>query len=117
MRRVGNDGKIPPEAQYLFRKALSLSLEGKKVEALKYLRQAILIAPRFCKALNEMGNCLDEIGRYDEALIKFDRVIDIDPDHAEARFKREMSGNKISSSNLPQQGRDTGTGRPSDRNL
>lgn len=105
MMRFITDGGIPLEAQYMYRQALSLSLQGKKEGALNYFRRAVLIAPRFCKALNEMGNCLNELGRYDEAARKYEKVIEIDPHHAEARFKREMMRNKISFSGMPQQNR------------
>jgi len=100
-----NGNGIPLEAQHFYRQALSLSIEGKKEEALNDFRRAVTIAPRFCKALNAMGNCLDELGRYDEAARKFDRVVELDPHHAEARFKREMIRNKTRFSNLSQQGR------------
>jgi lipoprotein NlpI len=90
-----NDGSIPLEAQYLYRQALSLSTGGQKEKALNYLRQAVLIAPRFCKAFNAMGNCLEELGRFDEAMWKFNMVIEIDPHHEEARHKREMIRKKI----------------------
>jgi tetratricopeptide (TPR) repeat protein len=105
MMQVINGNGIPLEAQYLYRKALSLSMEGNKEEALNDFRRAVFIAPRFCKALNAMGNCLDELERYDEAVRKFDKVIEIDPHHAEARLKREMIRNKTSFSRLLQQGR------------
>lgn len=52
-----------------------------------------------------MGSCLDELGRYDEAVRKFDKVIEIDPHHAEALLKREIIQRKISFSVIPQQNR------------
>jgi tetratricopeptide (TPR) repeat protein len=105
MMQVINGNGIPLEAQYLYRKALSLSMEGNKEEALNDFRRAVFIAPRFCKALNAMGNCLDELGRYDEAVRKFDKVIEIDPHHAEARLKREIIRNKTSFLGVSQHGR------------
>jgi len=84
------NGIIPLEAQYFYRRALFHSSEGEKEEAVNCLKKAVLIAPRFCKAINEMGNCLAELGRYDEAVRKFEQVIRIDPGHEEARFKRDL---------------------------
>lgn len=87
---------LPLEAQYLYRQGLHLSSEGKKEEALRSFRMAVLIAPRFCNAYNAMGNCLDELGRYDAAMMNYGKVLEIDPLHTEARFKRELLRSKIS---------------------
>jgi tetratricopeptide (TPR) repeat protein len=86
---------IPLEAQYLYRQALDLSMEGKKEDALRYLKKVVFIAPRFCNAYNAMGNCLDELGLYEDAIRKYDKVLDIDPHHTEARFKRNLVLEKI----------------------
>ena len=85
----------------MYHHALSLSMQGKKEEALIDFQRAIVIAPRFCEALNAMGNCLDELERYDEAVRKFDKLIEIDPNHTEAWLKREMILKKISFSDKP----------------
>lgn len=86
---------IPLEAQYLYRQALDIRNDGKKEEALKYLKMAISIAPHYCNAYNAMGNCLDEMGRYEEAIKKYEKVLELNPQHTEARFKREMIQKKI----------------------
>ena len=67
------------EAQYLYRQGLDYSLEGKMENAIISLRKAVLIAPHFCDAYNVMGNCLDELGRYEEAIGKYEKVIELDP--------------------------------------
>ncbi|PKL69522.1 MAG: hypothetical protein CVV30_08180 [Methanomicrobiales archaeon HGW-Methanomicrobiales-1] len=87
--------QIPLEAQYLYRQALDLSMEGKKEDALMCLKKVVFIAHRFSNAYNAMGNCLDELGRYEEAVRKYDKVIDIDPHHTEVRFKRALVIEKI----------------------
>ena len=86
---------IPLEAQYLYRQALDRSMEGKKEDALRYLKKVVLIAPHFSNAYNAMGNCLDELGQYEDAIRKYDKVLTIDPLHAEARFKRMLVMEKI----------------------
>jgi tetratricopeptide (TPR) repeat protein len=88
---------IPLEAQYLYRHALDLSTEGKKESALKYLSMAVSIAPHFCNAFNAMGNCLDELGRFGEAVKKYEKVLEINPLHAEAKLKRALVMKKIGS--------------------
>jgi len=90
-----NKNGIPLEAQYLYRHALDLSTEGKKESALKYLSMAVCIAPRFCNAYNAMGNCLDELGRFWAAVEKYEKVLEINPFHAEARLKRALVMKKI----------------------
>jgi tetratricopeptide (TPR) repeat protein len=90
-----SENGIPLEAQYLYRHALDLSTEGKKESALKYLSMAVCIAPRFCNAYNAMGNCLDELGRFGAAVKKYEKVLEINPFHAEARLKRALVMKKI----------------------
>ena len=68
---------------------------GKKEDALKYLKMAVCVAPHFCDAHNAMGNCLDEMGRYDEAIKKYEKVLELNPEHTEAQFKRAMIEKKI----------------------
>jgi tetratricopeptide (TPR) repeat protein len=94
MMALNNNG-IPLEAQYLYRHALDLSIEGKKEISLKYLSMAVCVAPHFCNAYNAMGNCLDELGRFGEAVKKYDKVLEINPFHAEAKLKRALVMKKI----------------------
>jgi tetratricopeptide (TPR) repeat protein len=70
-------------------------MEGKKEEALRSLKKVVFIAPRFINAYNAMGNCLDELGQYEEAIRKYEKVLEIDPHHGEARFKRALIIEKI----------------------
>ena len=70
---------IPIEAQFLYRKALDLSKRGNDESALKYLMQAVVIAPKYARAFFEMGNCLARLGRFREAKEKYDRASHIDP--------------------------------------
>jgi tetratricopeptide (TPR) repeat protein len=78
---------IPIEAQYLYRKAMEFSARGQTCAALNYLKQAIVIAPRYSKAYFEMGNCFARLGRYTDALEKYRRAIRINPADSEPREK------------------------------
>jgi tetratricopeptide (TPR) repeat protein len=69
---------IPIEAQYLYQKALDMSRKGKDEVALKYFRQAVIIAPGYATAFFEMGNCLARLGRYGEAREKYEQASHID---------------------------------------
>jgi len=80
---------IPIEAQYLYRKAMELSLRGQTEMALNYLRQAVVIAPRYSQAYIQMGNCLALLGLYTEAIEKYQRAIHIDPASSEPREKMD----------------------------
>jgi tetratricopeptide (TPR) repeat protein len=94
--RFRNDG-IPLEAQHLYRCAQEMKDYGKNEDAVNYLKMAVLIAPRFSKAYNIMANCLDEMGRFEEAKKKYKKVLEINPDHTEAQFKLELIQKKIQS--------------------
>jgi tetratricopeptide (TPR) repeat protein len=80
---------IPIEAQYLYRKAMELSLQGQTGKALNYFKQAIVIAPRYSQAYYQMGNCLARLGRYTEAIEKYQRAVHIDPASPEPREKMD----------------------------
>ena len=90
-----SENGIPLEAQYLYRHALDLSTDGKKESALKYLSMAVCIAPRFCNAYNAIGNCLDELGRFGAAVKNYEKVLEINPFHAEAKLKLALVMKKI----------------------
>ena len=81
---------IPIEAQYLYRKAMEFSARGQTCKALDYLKQAVVIAPRYSKAYFEMGNCFARLGRYADALEKYQRAIRINPADSEPREKRDQ---------------------------
>jgi tetratricopeptide (TPR) repeat protein len=80
---------IPIEAQFLYRKALEMSTQGKDATALKYYRQALIIAPKYSRALYEMGNSFAHLGMYPEAIDMYDRAIHIDPGSREIMEKRD----------------------------
>ena len=81
---------IPIEAQYLYRKAHEMADQGKDTTALKYYRQALIIAPKYSNALFEMGNCFAHLGMYTEALTMYDRAIHINPESKEIVERRDL---------------------------
>jgi tetratricopeptide (TPR) repeat protein len=81
---------IPIEAQFLYRKALEMAGQGKDESSLKYYRQALIIAPKYAKALYEMGNSLAHMGQYAEAISMYDRAIHINPEAREITEKRDL---------------------------
>ena len=80
---------IPLAAVILFRQALQLINQGNHELALKYLSNAVMIAPMFTKALCEMGYCYEKLGMYPEALSKYNKVLEINPSNVEAEMSRK----------------------------
>jgi len=83
------------EAQVLYRRALERARQGRHEAALDDFRQVVMIAPHFIKALQEMGNTLDALGRYSEALTVYSRLLEIDPLNEGAATRRDMISKKI----------------------
>ncbi len=81
---------ISIEAQYLYRKALELADQERYETALRYFRQAVVIAPLYAKAFYEMANCHANLGNHEDAVRLYDRAITIDPAFEEARAQRDI---------------------------
>jgi tetratricopeptide (TPR) repeat protein len=90
--------QIPLAAIILYRMALEVSVRGNHELALKHLSNAIMLAPQFTLAICEMGYCYEKLGRYLEAISKFETVLKINPSHLEADICKnrilEKLGNK-----------------------
>ena len=79
---------IPLEAIIQYRTAVKLSGRGNHELALKYLNNAVMVAPQFALALCEMGYCYKKLERYPEALATFNTVLQGFPSHAEAHMNK-----------------------------
>ena len=79
------------EAITLYRKSLEMSGRGNYESALKYISNAVIIAPQFATAICEMGHCYEKLGRFPEAVSKFDKVIRMHPTHVEAEIKKNRN--------------------------
>jgi tetratricopeptide (TPR) repeat protein len=90
-----NSTMAPPlEAQVLYRQALEMAGLGRYDEAVQVFRDVVTIAPRFTRALMEMGNCLAALGRYPEARAAYSRVLEIDPQAEEVSARRDRISKK-----------------------
>ena len=87
--------QIPLEAITLYRKSLEMSGRGNYESALKYLSNAVVIAPHFATAICEMGHCYEKLGRFPEAVSKFDKVLSMHPTHVEAEINKNRVLEKI----------------------
>ena len=104
---IGN-GAPSLEAQILFRRALEKAGQGRFDEAVCGLRQAIMIAPRFIRAYEELGHCLEGIGRYPEALNTYVKILELDPLHRQAGQKQQAIMHMIHKSHGPGEAASTG---------
>ena len=86
---------IPYEAIILYRKALEHSSKGDHESSLKYLSNSVTLAPHFTIALCEMGHCYEKLGRFPEAVLKFDKVLEINKTHIEAEISRKRILDKM----------------------
>jgi tetratricopeptide (TPR) repeat protein len=86
---------IPLAAIVLYRMALEVSVRGNHELALKYLSDAVMIAPQFTLAICEMGYCYEKLGRYFEAVSKFENVLKIQPSHVEAEMNKNRMLEKL----------------------
>ena len=98
-KEMNSLSQIPLEAIILYRKAIEMSGRGNNELALKYLINAVLIAPQFASAFCEMGYCYEKLGRFPEAVSKFDAVLKMHPTHVEAEITKkrvlEMMGRRV----------------------
>ncbi|HVP95120.1 MAG TPA: tetratricopeptide repeat protein [Methanoregulaceae archaeon] len=90
-----NGKNVSIEAQILYRKAKELSGQGKYETALRFLKGVVTVAPGFSKAFNEMGNCLSRLGRYEEAVMKYEKALRIEPSCREAHENLAMVQAKL----------------------
>jgi len=92
---MSSSRQIPLEAITLYRRALEMSGRGDHESALKYLSNAVTLAPKFASAICEMGHCYEKLGRFPEGVSKFDKVLRIHPTHGEAEINRNRVLEKI----------------------
>ena len=70
--------KVPLEIQVLNRRAMEMSRHGNYLGALKLFSSVVFIAPGFARAQFEMGRCLENLGRYNEAVERFEKAKRLD---------------------------------------
>jgi Flp pilus assembly protein TadD len=73
------DAAVPPKARKEFERASTAAAEGKPVQAIAHLREAIAIYPRYLMARNDLGAQLLGQGKLAEAEEELRRALEIDP--------------------------------------
>jgi tetratricopeptide (TPR) repeat protein len=88
---MGRNSKeqIPLEIQVLNRRGMEMSDHGNYPDALKIFSRVVFIAPRFARAQYEMGRCLDNIGRHNEAIKRYDKAMQFDPLFVQVRSETD----------------------------
>jgi len=71
--------QIPLEIQVLNRRAMEMSSRGNYLDALKIFYRVVFIAPHFARAQYEMGRCLDNLGRHNDAVERYGTAMRLDP--------------------------------------
>lgn len=67
---------IPDKARHLYDRAFEHLSGGETEDALCCFREAVEIAPDFTPALHEIGNCLSDLGRHEEASEYYNRALE-----------------------------------------
>jgi Flp pilus assembly protein TadD len=71
--------QIPLEIQVLNRRAMEMSRNGNYLEASRIFSRVIFITPHFARAQYELGRCLDNLGRHNEAVQRYETATRLDP--------------------------------------
>ena len=51
----------------------------------------VLFSERFTEVWNNKGNALDNLGKYEEAIQCFDKVLELDPNNADVKTAKEKA--------------------------
>ncbi len=82
--------QISQNAEYFLRRASEASHAADYLHALEYYDRALATDPHYAGAWHEKGNCLDELGRCEEAIASYDEAIKHDPYNAESWFNKGL---------------------------
>ncbi|OPX72499.1 MAG: Tetratricopeptide repeat protein [Methanoregulaceae archaeon PtaB.Bin108] len=86
---------ITEKAEYFSRIGMESAGSGNFTGALASFDQALKEMPEYAAAWKEKANCLDAMGRCEDAIRCYDRAIQLDPGDAEAWFDKGLSMKKL----------------------
>ncbi|HOT04424.1 MAG TPA: tetratricopeptide repeat protein [Methanolinea sp.] len=87
--------QIGEKAGYYARIGMETAGSGNYALALGYFDQALKEMPGYAAVWREKANCLDAMGRCEEAIRCYDQSIQIDPGDAETWFDKGLTLKKI----------------------
>ena len=68
------------QAEHHYYAALDLVLEGHHEQAVEQYRQSVAADPKFTDALHGLSRALQDLNRFDEAIVVAQQISAIDPD-------------------------------------
>lgn len=89
------DNAIPSNPGIIYHLGISVSLQGRKVEAIRFYDRVIRLHPQFVEAYNNKGLDLNHLGKHAEAVELFQKAIQINPSFVEAYLNLGVSLNNL----------------------
>jgi tetratricopeptide (TPR) repeat protein len=75
-----SDANIRHQAEDRYYAALDLMADGKLEEAVAAYRESLAIDPVFTEAMHGLARALQDLQRYDEAIVVAQKITELDPD-------------------------------------
>ena len=90
-----NGMEISSNGAYFYQIATEAANNGEKRLALESIEKVLATDPKYSMAWHVKGNCLDELGRCDEALKCYEHALHLDPYNAETWFNKGITLKKL----------------------
>jgi tetratricopeptide (TPR) repeat protein len=74
------DPNARPKAEDHYYAALDLMADGKLEEAVTAYRESLAVDPSFTEAMHGLARALQDLQRYDEAIVVAQNITELDPD-------------------------------------
>jgi tetratricopeptide (TPR) repeat protein len=74
------DANARQKAEDLYYSALDFMAEGKLEEAVKGYKESLAADPAFTEAMHGLARALQDLQRYDEAILSAQNIAELDPD-------------------------------------
>lgn len=75
-----SDANARQKAEDLYYAALDLMADGKLEEAVKAYNESLAVDPGFTEAMHGLARALQDLQRYDEAIVSAQKIAELDPD-------------------------------------
>jgi tetratricopeptide (TPR) repeat protein len=75
-----SDAHARQKAEDHYYAALDLMAEGRLVDAVAAYRESLAADPEFTEAMHGLARALQDLQRYDEAIVVAQRIAEVDPD-------------------------------------